>query len=60
MRIWVDWDNFPVNASVFIPAIDSEKLHKQLKFVAEVYGWAMETRIRIENSKLGVRVWRVM
>lgn len=60
VRILVDWGDFPVNASVFIPAIDSETLHKQLKFIAETYGWAMETRVRIENHKLGVRVWRVL
>jgi len=60
IRVLVDWDNFPVNASVFIPAIDSELLHKQLKEIVEAYGWAMETRVCIENSKLGVRIWRVM
>jgi len=60
VRIVVDWDEFPVGASVFVPAIDCETLHKHLQKVADIYGWSMETRTRIENSKLGVRIWRVL
>jgi hypothetical protein len=60
VRIIVDWDNFPVGASVFVPVIDSDTLHEQLESVASIYKWTMETRYRIENFKLGVRIWRIL
>ena len=60
VRIFVDWDKFPVGASVFIPVIDSETLRKQLQNVVSVLGFTVEARTRIENSRFGVRIWRVL
>lgn len=60
VRIVVDWDNFPVGASVFVPVINTDALHEQLEKVASIYKWTMETRYRIENHKLGVRIWRIL
>ena len=60
VRIFVDWDNFPVGASVFVPVIDSETLRRQLKHVVGTLKITIEVRNRIENGRLGVRIWRVL
>lgn len=56
----IDWDNFPVGASVFIPAINTELLKKQLREIERRKGWKGNTHCRIEAGKWGLRYWRLL
>jgi hypothetical protein len=58
--IIVDWDNFPIGASVFVPVIDYPNLYRQLDDVSETLKIGLETRHTIEKSTLGVRIWRIL
>jgi hypothetical protein len=60
VRIIVDWGKFSVGASVFVPAINLDAAYSQMLKIAEIYNWTIEASVRIENSKLGVRFWRVL
>jgi len=59
VRIVVNWDNMVVNASIFIPCINTDKATKQAKDIALIKGWGIVTRVTIENNKFGLRVWRM-
>ena len=48
------------SSSVFIPCIDTSTAVKQLQTTAKNKKWQVETHVRIENGKLGVRMWRIM
>lgn len=58
--ILVDWDNFVVGSSVFIPAINTTELIAQFYEVSDTYKWYIEHRFRIENGKQGIRFWRLV
>ena len=57
---FVDWDRFQIGMSLFVPAINTQKLREQLNIVAKKRKWRWETRERIENGCWGVRFWRVL
>jgi hypothetical protein len=56
----VNWDKFEVGSSVFIPAINLAELEKQVKNVANKMNFDIKSAERIENSKLGMRFWRIL
>lgn len=58
VQIIVDWDRMVIGSSIFVPCINTTAAVKQARAVAKVNSWAFEYRIRIEDGKLGVRVWR--
>ena len=58
--IHVNWDKFEVGSSVFIPAINLAELEKQVKNVANKMNFDIKSAERIENSKLGMRFWRIL
>ena len=58
VRIRVSWEKMVVNASIFIPCIDTDTALKQVKNIAEEREWVITTRVQIEAGKLGVRIWR--
>ena len=58
IKIIVDWNSMVINASVFIPCINTKKTIAECKRIFELKSWGIETRILIEDSKLGVRIWR--
>jgi hypothetical protein len=60
IAIVVDWGQFVVGSSVFIPAINTTELIAQVYEIANRYGWTLEDRFRIENGKQGVRFWRIL
>jgi hypothetical protein len=60
VRIVVDWDNMVTSSSVFILCINTQEAVKQIKNIAKSKDWTLETHVRIENGKLGVRIWRVL
>mgnify|MGYP001231510771 FL=1 len=59
VRIVVNWDKMVPNASVFIPCVNTEKAIGQIKKIAKQKDWEIEVRIRIEDTKLGIRLWRI-
>jgi hypothetical protein len=54
------WKKFVVGASIFIPAVNTTKLMRQMRTVAKNYNMTLQAAERIENKKLGVRFWRVL
>ena len=60
VKITVNWDKMLPNASVFIPCVNTEKAKEQVKNVAKMKYWTVETRVLHENGKLGLRVWRTV
>ena len=39
--------------------INTEKAIGQIKKIAKQKDWEIEVRIRIEDTKLGIRLWRI-
>lgn len=60
VRIVVDWDNMVTSSSVFILCINTQEAIEQVKNIAKSKDWTLETHVRIENGKLGVRIWRIL
>ena len=60
VRIVVNWERMVTSSSVFILCINTNKCVKQVEKIAKRKGWTLETQIKIENNKLGVRIWRVL
>lgn len=60
IKIIVDWSSMVVGASVFVPCVDTDKAKKQVSKIAEMKGWTIEVRVRIENGMFGVRIWRIV
>ena len=60
VRIIVDWDSMKTGMSVFILCVNTEKAVKQIKNIVQNKRWKVETRVVIEDGKLGVRIWRVL
>lgn len=60
LRITVDWNAMDIGYSVFIPCVNTEKAKDQIKNVAKMKYWTVETRVVEENGKLGLRTWRTV
>ena len=59
IKIVVNWEHMLISYSVFILWSNSAAAIKQIKDIAKRKNWKVETRVVIEDDKLGVRVWRV-
>ena len=59
IHIKVNWERMLISYSVFILCINSAAAIKQIKDIAKRKNWKIETRVVIEDDKLGVRAWRV-
>lgn len=55
----VNWEKFGVGYSFFIPCLDPEEARKQVKRTAKRLGFAIKTKVTIEENVKGLRVWRV-
>ena len=60
MVIKINWDDFVVGASIFIPAINLAELNKQMQIVAKEKELKLKGYDRIEGGKLGMRFWRIL
>jgi len=60
VRIIVNWDDMVTSSSVFILCINVTLAVEQIYNVAKRRKWQIKTQIRVENEKLGVRVWRIV
>lgn len=58
--IGINWDAFEVGMSVFIPAVNLSMLNKQMQNIANDRSITLKGIERIENSKLGMRFWRIL
>tara|TARA_R110000744_G_C19096041_1_gene533027 strand:- start:457 stop:678 length:222 start_codon:yes stop_codon:yes gene_type:complete len=59
VRIIVNWDNMVTGSSVFILSVNIQEALTQIKGVMNDKGWKYQMQIRVEDEKLGVRVWRL-
>ena len=59
IKIVVDWEGLLVGSSAFIPCINTEKAHQQIKNVERQKNWTIKMQVRVENAILGVRLWRI-
>ena len=60
VRVVVNWKAMVIGASVFVPCINTVLATKELKRIVGSKGWESETQVRIEDNKLGVRLWRTL
>tara|TARA_R110002073_G_scaffold102509_3_gene232692 strand:+ start:48 stop:311 length:264 start_codon:yes stop_codon:yes gene_type:complete len=60
VKIIVNWDDMVTGASVFIPCINTEKAMNQAAKILLDKGYKTEARVVVENSILGVRIWRMV
>ena len=60
VRIVVNWDSMVTGSSVFILCVNGQEAVKQIKNIAKTNGWDVKTHVRVENNKLGVRIWRIL
>jgi hypothetical protein len=58
--IKINWGDFVVGASIFIPAINLAELNKQMQIVAKEKEIKLKGYDRIEGGKLGMRFWRIL
>tara|TARA_Y100000592_G_scaffold40484_1_gene64202 strand:+ start:4455 stop:4673 length:219 start_codon:yes stop_codon:yes gene_type:complete len=58
IKIRVNWEHMLISYSVFILCINTRAAVRQVKAIAKLKGWELETRVVIEEGKLGVRAWR--
>jgi hypothetical protein len=56
----INWGGFDVGMSVFIPAVNLAKLNKQMQTAANNKDMKLKGFERIENSRLGIRFWRIL
>lgn len=56
----INWDNFHVGMSVFVPAVNLSMLNKQMQSIAKDKEMVIKGFDRIENKKLGMRFWRIV
>ena len=59
VRIIVNWNDMVIGSSVFILSVNTQEALSQIKKVMNNKGWEYQMQIRIEDEKLGVRVWRL-
>ena len=59
VRILVNWNDMVVGSSVFILSINVQEALSQIRDVMNDKGWEYQMQIRVEDEKLGVRVWRL-
>jgi hypothetical protein len=59
VRIIVNWDSMVAGSSVFILSVNTQAALSQIKKVMNDKGWEYQMQIRVEDEKLGVRVWRL-
>lgn len=56
--ITVNWGDMDVGASIFVPCINVDVCKRQVKEIADMFGWIVVTQVLVENYILGLRIWR--
>ena len=60
VRIIVNWDNMVTSSSVFILCTNTQGAIEQAQKITDSKGWKTKSQVRVENNKLGVRIWRIV
>jgi hypothetical protein len=60
INIDINWDDFEVGTSIFIPAVNLAELNKQMQTLIENTSLEIKGFERIEAGKLGMRFWRIL
>jgi len=59
VRIVIDWNKFVPGTSVFIPCVNTTRAIDDLVSATGISKKDITKRVRIENGKYGIRVWRI-
>jgi hypothetical protein len=55
----VNWKNFVVGSSFFIPCLDTEGAETAVLKTTKRLGYIVKTRIVVEKGIGGLRIWRI-
>lgn len=55
----VNWKNFVIGSSFFIPCLDTEEALAQVKRTTKRLGYKIKTQVVVEKGIRGLRVWRI-
>jgi hypothetical protein len=55
----VNWKNFVVGSSFFIPCLDTEEAKTQVLRTTKRLGYTVKTRVVVEKGIGGLRIWRI-
>ncbi len=55
----VNWKNFVIGSSFFIPCLDTEEALAQVKRTTKRLGYRIKTQVVVEKGIRGLRVWRI-
>lgn len=55
----VNWKNFVIGSSFFIPCLDTEEALTQVKRTTKRLGYKIKTQVVVEKGIRGLRVWRI-
>ena len=53
-------DEMVVGASIFVPCINTKGAVEELKRICDSKQWESRILVRVEDGKLGVRMWRML
>ena len=59
VRVVIDWSKFVPGSSVFIPCVNTVKALEHFVEAGGVRRGDIAHRVRVEDGKYGVRVWRL-
>ena len=59
VRIVIDWDKFVVGTSIFIPCLNTKRVIADIVDASGIPKTDLIQRVRIEEGRYGVRVWRM-
>ena len=55
----VNWKNFVVGSSFFIPCLDTEEALTAVLKTTKRLGYTIKTRVVVEKGLQGLRIWRI-
>lgn len=58
LPISVNWEGMEVGTSIFVPCLDFHACRKHVREITDQFGWITIDKVRIEDQKLGLRIWR--
>jgi len=56
----IRWEKVNIGVSIFVPCIDLKEGKRQLRSKSRLFGWECKIETRIEEGKLGLRMWRTL
>jgi hypothetical protein len=55
----VNWRNFVIGSSFFIPCLDTDEALSQVKRTVRRLGFTIKHQVVVEKGLIGLRVWRI-